>query len=63
VKLYDIAMIGHVSKDVIISKAGEERALGGAVVYSSVSARRSRAPVLIVTKASPEDNVLLDPLL
>jgi len=61
-KLYDIAMIGHVSKDVIISKAGEERALGGAVVYSSVSARRSGAKVLIVTKASPEDEALLDPL-
>ncbi len=61
-RLYDIAMIGHISKDIIISKAGLERSLGGAVVYSSVSARRSGASVLVVTKASPVDEMLLDPL-
>jgi hypothetical protein len=49
---YDIVMIGHISKDVIIDKGKEERSLGGAVVYSYASARRSGASVLDVTKAS-----------
>jgi sugar/nucleoside kinase (ribokinase family) len=57
---YDIVMIGHVSKDIMIFQGGEERLLGGAVVYSSAAAARSGARVLVVTKAAKADIPLLD---
>jgi len=52
---YDIVMIGHVSKDIMIYEGEEERLLGGAVVYSSAAAARSGASVLVVTKAAGPD--------
>ena len=57
-KKYNIMMIGHVSKDIMIYKGGdekEERFTGGPVIYSSASAARLGADVLVVTKASKED--------
>lgn len=59
-KSYDIVMIGHVSKDIMIFQGREERLLGGAVVYSSAAAARSGARVLVITKAAKEDLPLLD---
>ncbi len=60
---YDIAMIGHVSRDIMVYPGGrEERLLGGAVVYSSAAAARSGARVLVVTKAARGDLPLLDSL-
>jgi sugar/nucleoside kinase (ribokinase family) len=53
---YDIAMLGHVSRDIIIDHLGrEERLLGGAVVQSRAAAARAGAKVLVVTKAATED--------
>ena len=53
---YDIAMLGHVSKDVIVDHLGvETRLLGGAVVQSAAAAARAGARVLVVTKAAEED--------
>jgi sugar/nucleoside kinase (ribokinase family) len=53
---YDIAMLGHVSKDVIVDHLGvETRLLGGAVVQSAAAAARSGARVLVVTKAAAAD--------
>ena len=60
---YDIAMLGHVSRDIMVYPGGrEERLLGGAVVYSSAAAARSGGRVLVVTKAAREDRPLLEPL-
>jgi sugar/nucleoside kinase (ribokinase family) len=59
-RTYDIVMIGHVSKDIMIYRGTEERLLGGAVVYSSAAAARSGARVLVVTKAAKADIPLLD---
>jgi sugar/nucleoside kinase (ribokinase family) len=60
---FDIAMIGHVSRDIMVYPGGrEERLLGGAVVYSSAAAARSGAGVLVITKAAPADRPLLDVL-
>lgn len=53
--LYDIALIGHVSKDIIIDRSKVIRQLGGAVVYSSAAAMRSGARVFVLTKAAPAD--------
>jgi len=52
---YDILMIGHVSKDIIIYNGETQHILGGPVIYSSASAACSGASVLVVTKAHPED--------
>ena len=59
-KSYDIVMMGHVSKDIMIFQGKEERLLGGAVVYSSAAAARSGAKVLVLTKAAKADLTLLD---
>jgi sugar/nucleoside kinase (ribokinase family) len=62
-KAYDLVMIGHVSRDIMVSPDGrEERLIGGAVVYSSAAAARSGARVLVVTKAAAGDRPLLDVL-
>lgn len=53
---YDIAMLGHVSKDIIVDHLGNEtRLLGGAVVQSCAAAARAGAKVLVVTKAAKDD--------
>jgi len=55
-KLYDIIMIGHVSKDIMIFSDGKrEEFLGGPVIYSSASASISGSKVLVLTKAASED--------
>ena len=59
----DILILGHVSKDIIVYRGEEEHATGGAVFYASVSASRSGASVVAVTKTSAGDRDLLDPLL
>ncbi|MEN6297032.1 MAG: carbohydrate kinase, partial [Rectinema sp.] len=58
---FDIIMLGHISKDIIIDEKGREtRLFGGALLYSSISAARAGARVLAVTKAAPEDFCALD---
>jgi len=59
-KSYDIVMIGHVSKDIMVYEEKEERLLGGAVVYSSAAAARSGAKVLVITKVAEQDRPLLE---
>ena len=57
-KKYNIIMIGHVSKDIMIYKGEneyEERFTGGPVIYSSAAASKTGADVLVITKASGED--------
>ncbi len=57
---YDIIMVGHVSKDIIVYLGEEERLLGGAVVHSSAAAARSGMRVLVITKAAAKDRPLLE---
>jgi len=58
---YDIIMLGHISKDIIIDEKGQEtRLFGGALLYSSISAARAGASVLAITKAAPRDFYALD---
>ena len=53
---YDITMIGHISRDIMIfHDQTRNDFLGGPVVYSSASASRSGSRVLILTKAARED--------
>ncbi len=56
---YDIILVGHISKDIIIVKNRRTETLGGAVFYSSIAAKRSGVDVLVVTKLSEKDFSLL----
>lgn len=58
---YDIIIMGHVSKDIIVEYDGSEaRLLGGALLYSAITALRAGAKVLAITKAATEDAASLD---
>ncbi|TXT50103.1 MAG: PfkB domain-containing protein [Spirochaetes bacterium] len=58
---YDIIILGHISKDIIVEfQGGESRLLGGALVYSAITAAAAGAKVLAITKAAKEDIPALD---
>lgn len=58
---YDIIMLGHISKDIIVDEHGyKTRLYGGALLYSSIAAARAGARVLAITKAAAEDFRALD---
>ncbi|MCX7027741.1 MAG: PfkB family carbohydrate kinase [Spirochaetes bacterium] len=58
---YDIIIVGHISRDIIVEYDGTEaRLLGGALVYSAVTASRAGAKVLAITKAAAEDAASLN---
>ena len=56
---FDITMIGHISKDIMIYKDTEDRFTGGPVIYSSIAAVRSGKSVQVITKAAEEDDSAL----
>jgi len=56
---YDTLILGHISKDVIVTPEGEEHLTGGAVVYSSIAAQRINTNVMAMTKLSRDDLSLL----
>jgi sugar/nucleoside kinase (ribokinase family) len=58
-QLFDLVLIGAISKDENIYPDREERTLGGAVTYGAFSASRSGAKVGIITKAAKNDHPLL----
>jgi len=58
---YDLILMGHVSKDIIVEFDGKEtRLLGGALLYGAITAAKAGARVLAITKAAPEDAAGLD---
>ena len=58
---YDLIIIGHVSKDIIVEFGGAEaKLLGGAMLYSALTASRAGAKVLAITKAAALDVPSLD---
>jgi len=58
-RLFDLVLVGAISKDENIYLDREEKTLGGAVTYGAFSAKRSGAQVGIVTKAAETDHHLL----
>jgi len=54
-KHYDMLILGHVSKDENITPDSRELSIGGAVVYSSVTAKRIGANLLALTKLNQDD--------
>lgn len=61
-KPFDIAMLGHFSKDRIIARGRETVRSGGAVFYGSIAAARIGIKVAAVTKVAEEDLPLLRPM-
>lgn len=58
---YDIAMIGHITKDKIKTPDNKiTQSYGGAVLFSSASAAKSNASVIVITKAADEDRCKID---
>ncbi len=54
-QMYEAIIFGNVSRDFIITPEGEERSVGGAVVYAAGAACALGAQVFAVTKCQPGD--------
>lgn len=57
---FDVLMIGHFAKDLLVVDGVEERASGGAVFYGSIAIRHLGVRVGIVTRMHPDDFPRLD---
>jgi len=57
---YDITMLGHISRDIMIYGEEVQKFTGGPVIYSSAAAARSNKKVHVITRASAEDDPALD---
>lgn len=51
---YDITMVGHISRDIMIYKDEINRFTGGPVIYSSIAAARAGKKIQVITKASKD---------
>jgi len=56
----DILVIGHVSKDIIITPEDESSLLGGAVIYAAINLQKLGAKVIALTKVNKDEIHLLD---
>ena len=61
-QLYDIAFLGHYTKDTIVSSAGTRVVDGGAFNYGSNVAARMRLKVAAITRLAQEDHRVVDRL-
>ena len=57
---YQILILGHVSKDVIVTPGKQVSMIGGAVVYSSIAAHRIGCNLAAVTKLNTDDRAALE---
>lgn len=55
---YDIAMIGHICRDIITESGTQSFAPGGAVYYSAIAAARSGSKVFVLSKAGEDADSL-----
>lgn len=60
--VYDIMIIGHVTRDILVQRGEASGFIGGGGYFSAFAARRSAARVRVVTKLAPEDFVILEGL-
>lgn len=59
-KNYDTLILGHISKDIIVTPQQKQSRPGGAVLYSAIAAKKIGANIAVLTKFNPEDASLLD---
>jgi sugar/nucleoside kinase (ribokinase family) len=60
--VFDIAFVGHFTKDTIVNASGTEVRLGGAFYYGCHVARRMGLNVAVVTRLSTADHAIVDEL-
>jgi sugar/nucleoside kinase (ribokinase family) len=60
--VFDIAFVGHFTKDTIVNASGTEVRLGGAFYYGCHVARRMGLHVAVVTRLSTADHAIVDEL-
>jgi len=58
-KGYDIVTVGHITDDILEDRGTVSRFIGGAAFFSSFSAARSGAGILVLTKLAQKDFGLL----
>ena len=61
-KIYDIVVLGHYTKDTIISNAGTRHVDGGAINYGAHMAARLGSKVAAITRLSAEDKHVVESL-
>jgi len=59
-KNYDTLILGHISKDIIVTPQQQQTCAGGAVLYSAIAAKKINADIIALAKLSSEDLSLLD---
>lgn len=59
---YDVALIGHYTKDTIVSSSGTRLVNGGAFNYGAHVAARMGLKVAAVTRLAKEDRAVVDEL-
>ncbi|MFH1743558.1 MAG: hypothetical protein ABIH23_31530, partial [bacterium] len=57
---FETLILGHISKDVIVTPDDEQSLIGGAVVHSGITAKRIHANIAALTKMNLNDLSLLD---
>ncbi len=58
--MFDITMIGHISKDIMIYGEEVQKFTGGPVIYSSIAAALTGVDVHVITACREEDDSSLD---
>ncbi len=60
--MYDICIIGPITKDIIVTKEKVVQKTGGVVYYSSLTAKKFNLKVCVITKTKEEDKYLIEEL-
>ncbi|MFX1254370.1 MAG: hypothetical protein ACFFCZ_22350 [Promethearchaeota archaeon] len=61
--MFDVCVIGHITRDIIISKNIEKEMPGGTAYYSSIALKNLGSNVCVVTKTAKKDKNLLNDLI
>ena len=62
VSFFDLAIIGHFARDVIVDRDSRAWSSGGSVYYGSIAARRLGRSVAVITRLAKKDFPFLDEL-
>ncbi|MFQ5538790.1 MAG: PfkB family carbohydrate kinase [Candidatus Binatia bacterium] len=60
--MFDVCVIGHITRDTIRVKDLEKELPGGVAQYCSIACKNLRSKVYVITKCAEKDNILLNDL-
>lgn len=58
-KEYDLTILGHIAKDIIITDGKTEEAIGGAVYYGAIAGSHMGLKIHVITRLRKEDELIL----